>query len=418
MTMLLVMLIVISAADKAVLGLLAQPLSEDLGVSASQIGLAGSLFFLAYTLTGPLAGLLHKKLGLRLALILLSLVWAATFLPMVVSASFVVLLLSRIALGLGEGPASALVLTGVYSWHPTEKRGIGGAWVTAATAIAKLAIVPVLAVMVSAWGWRAALLALCLAGMAWCSVWIMTWRPGPYGESPKSRTATLAESAESLKVPWAKIFRSPTFLGSSLAVMAMYTLISVVLTWLPSYFEVGLGYSRLQAGMMFGIPSVAALALLFLLSFCSDKLIARGISARLLRGVLPSVLLVSGGVAMATLPLLKSAALAVAVVSLGYGLILSVQPLINAAVSQILPARQMSGGLGVLMGLMSIGGLVAPYVAGRIVDEAPSAAAGYATAFQVFGIVAIVAGIIALITVNPARETAAFSAGASTPSSA
>lgn len=75
------------------------------------------------------------------------------------------------------------------------------------------------------------------------------------------------------------------------------------------------------------------------------------------------------------------------------------------AVSQICPPAQLAGGgLGVFLALMALGGLVAPYAPGVIVDAAASPAAGYATAFQVFGAVAIVDSLIALVTVDPERD--------------
>jgi hypothetical protein len=49
----------------------------------------------------------------------------------------------------------------------------------------------------------------------------------------------------------------------------------------------------------------------------------------------------------------------------------------------------------VFLALMSAGGLIAPYLTGRILDAAASPAAGYATAFQVFGIAALVASVVA-----------------------
>lgn len=88
-----------------------------------------------------------------------------------------------------------------------------------------------------------------------------------------------------------------------------------------------------------------------------------------------------------TLTSITAPGLAVLVVSVGYGVGACIFPLLNAAVSQICPPRQLAGGLGVFLTLMSVGGLVAPYVTGLIVDAASSPAEGYATAFQVFGIV-------------------------------
>ena len=123
-------------------------------------------------------------------------------------------------------------------------------------------------------------------GLAWCALWLSTWKEGPYGERRKKRTAPdTSEQADTdiatdtPRVPWAVIFRTPTFLAATAAVIPMYALLTVVLTWLPSYFEKGLGYSRLEAGTMFGFPSIAALVAMFSVSFASDRLMSRG-SAR------------------------------------------------------------------------------------------------------------------------------------------
>ncbi|MCA2225138.1 hypothetical protein [Nonomuraea aurantiaca] len=37
----------------------------------------------------------------------------------------------------------------------------------------------------------------------------------------------------------------------------------VVLTWLPSYFQVGLGFSAVTAGSLCGVPSIAAIVFLY-----------------------------------------------------------------------------------------------------------------------------------------------------------
>ncbi|MFI9780388.1 hypothetical protein ACIHCV_37865 [Streptomyces sp. NPDC051956] len=75
----------------------------------------------------------------------------------------------------------------------------------------------------------------------------------------------------------------------------------------------------------------------------------------------------------------------VAVVSVGYGLGTVVFPLLKAAVSEICPKEQLAGMLGVFLAVMSSGGIVGPYLAGRTVDTVDSPASGYALAFQVLG---------------------------------
>lgn len=403
-TGLLVLLYVINWGDKAVLGIVAQPLADELGLSASQIGLIGSAFFLTFTIGGFFAGLLDKWMPLKWSLLVLALGWAVAMLPTVVAATFAVLLVSRMFLGFAEGPSSALIHTGTYSWHPVEKRGLPSACITAAASIAKIAVAPVLAVVVAGFGWRAAFLALAATGLVWCAIWLPTWRTGPHGEEKATKSSSADEAPRVPDVAWARIVLAPSFLGGAAAVFAMYALVTVVLTWLPSYFEVGLGYSQVQAGSMFGFPSIASLVLMFVLSSVSDRLIAGGASSRVLRGLLPSVGLLICGAAMATLPYIGTPWIAVAVVSVGYAFGASVFPLFNSAISEIVPPQQLAGTLGVFLAIMSTGGLLGPYLTGLIVDNAASPGDGYALSFQIFGVVALLGGAIAVLAVNPERD--------------
>lgn len=404
------LLYVVNWADKATLGLVAQPLAEELGLTTAQIGLVGSAFFLASIVGSFFAGLLQKLMTLRWILVLLSVAWAVAMLPVVVAATFGVLVVSRMVLGLTEGPAYALIMTGAFSWHPEEKRGLPSACIASAASIAKIAIAPVLTLVVVTWGWRAAFLVLAAAGVAWCLVWLPTWQEGPYGKAAVSAAGADGADAGAPAVSWWRIFGAPSFVGGLLAVFAMYGLLSVVLTWLPSYFEVGLGFSRAMAGTMFAVPSVAGIVAMFSMTSISDRLMARGASSKVLRGLLPALALLICGLSLAALPYIGVPWLAALTVSLGYGVGSAVFPQFTAAISEIVPARQLAGTLGVFVALMSSGGLVGPYLTGRIVDQAVSPAVGYASAFQFFGIVGAVGALIALLTINPERDRARLAA--------
>lgn len=410
LTGLLVLLYVVNWADKAVLGIVAQPLADELGLSASQIGLVGSAFFVTFTIGGFFAGLLDRWMPLKWSLVLLAVGWAVAMLPAVVAATFAVLLVSRMVLGFAEGPSGAMIHTGVYSWHPPEKRGVPSACITAAASIAKIAIAPVLTLIVATWGWRAAFVTLAAVGVVWCLVWVPTWREGPYGKraAPARGTAgsTTQTDQPAASVPWGRILRTPTFLGGVAAILPMYAVVTVVLTWLPSYFEEGLGYSRVQAGVMFGFPSIASLLMLFVLTGISDRLISRGSTSRMLRGVLPATGLLACGLSLTALPWFDVPWMAVVVVSVGYSFGASIFPLFNSAISEVVPARQLAGTLGVFLALMATGGLVGPYLTGLVVDAAATPAEGYASAFQIFGVMSVVGAVIALLTVNPERDKA------------
>lgn len=407
-TCLVIALYVVNWGDKAVLGLVAQDLKDEIGITEGQIGLIASAFFILYIIGNLGAGLINRTLALRWSLALLAIGWSLAMFPIVLSATFTVLLLSRMFLGLLEGPAQPLVHTAVYSWHPREKRGLPSAAITMSASFAKLLVAPALAVVAATLGWRAAFLSLAAAGMIWLVLWLPTWRLGPYGGEAAKGASTAA--SDEPHVSWSKVLTSGTFLGAWLASMPIYAVVAAVLTFLPSYFEKGLGLSRVQAGSMFGAPSIASMITLVGMTFISDRLITAGASSRMLRGVVPTIGLVICSIALISLPYIGEKYTAVAWISIGYALGVTVLPLFNAALSEIVPPKQIAGTLGFFMALQALGGVYGPYLAGRIVQGAGDAA-GYSLAFQVFGATTLIGAIAALFLVNPERDRARLRGG-------
>lgn len=403
MTALLVVLYIINYGDKAAFGIIAQSLKDELSMSAAQIGLVGSLFFFAFTVGGFFAGALNKWLSLRTVLFVLAIVWAFAMLPLVFAASVGVLMVSRFVLGLAEGPSSALIHTAAYSWHEPEKRGFPSALLSGAASVSKIALAPLLAWIAYSFGWRSALIFMSVIGIVWCFIWLRTWQVGPYVPG-KSTSENAGSQAEEPRVPWRRILLTRTFISLTLLVASLYALVTVVLTWLPSYFEVGLGYSRLNSGALLAAPSLAGLISMVSGTLLSDRLSAKGWPTRAVRIVFPALCAFIGGAVLFIVPIITTPLAAVIVISIGYGIGAVVLPLANAAVSQICPPAQTAGTLGVFLALMAIGGLVGPYVTGLIVDAASDPGLGYATAFRIMGIVSGVCAVLAIVLADPDRD--------------
>jgi ACS family hexuronate transporter-like MFS transporter len=409
-TGLVIFLYIVNYADKAVLGIIAQPLARELDFTASQIGLVGSLFYLAFTIGGFLAGPLNRYLTLKWALLVVALIWSVVMLPLVLAASFAVLVASRMLLGLSEGPATALMHTAAYSWHPPAKRGLVTALLGSSASVAKIVIAPILAFVTIEYGWRVAILVLSGLGALWAVCWLIGWTEGPHiaktveAEDSVSAPATGDASPTQPSVPWRRIFLSRTFVTCALLAMALYALTTVVLTWLPSYFELGLGYTALQAGSLFALPSVVALVTMIASGAITDRLIQRGVGSRVARIVIASAGVLVCGAVLVTLPLIEVPVVAVVVLSLGYGSALIALPLIHSAVSELCPPQQTAGTMGMYLALMGIGGLIAPYATGVVVEHAATAADGYALAFQGVGIFVAIGGILILLFANPERD--------------
>ncbi|NMO00045.1 MFS transporter [Gordonia sp. TBRC 11910] len=401
LTGMLVVMYIFNYADKAVFGIIAKPLRQELGLSPAQIGLVGSLFFAAFTVGGFFAGAINRWLTLKWGLMALALCWSAAMLPMLVTASLAVLIVSRMFLGATEGPSSALLHTAAYSWHKPQDRGLPGALLAGAAAIAKIAFAPALTYVVVHHGWRASLMVLAVCTLVWAVAWINVWSPGPYVSQTKHASPT-----DEPRVPWRTILLSKTFLIGALVVAAGYALVTVVLTWLPSYFEEGLGYSQLTAGAMFALPSIFGLIVLLISSVVSDRAMKRGSSARAVRIILPSAGLILCAIALVAIPYVHTPIVSVLLLSIGYGFVTAIFPLFNAAVADLCPPSQVAGTVGTFLALMAVGGLIAPYMTGVLVEQHADKADGYAAAFQAIGIVAGISAVLAILFVNPDRDSA------------
>jgi ACS family hexuronate transporter-like MFS transporter len=385
-------------ADKAVLGIIAAPLREDIGLSPSQFGAVGSLFFLTFAIGGFAAPAIGKWPGLKYGLLALALVWSIAMLPLVVSASFATLVASRMLLGLAEGPCSGLLHSAAYTWHPPDSRGVPGALLASSAGLAKILCIPALTYVVVTFSWRAVLIVLAVGTVIWAGLWLRVWRPGPYADHQRP------DGAATRKVPLQSVIGTHTFVVGVLTVGTVYALISVVLTWLPSYLEQGLGYSQMTSGVLFGLPSICALVTLLAASTLSDSAMRRGRSERTVRIVCPCLGLAVCSVLLLILPYVHSAAVTIGLFSAAYGLAATALPLFNATIASICPSNHITSAVSTFIALMAIGGLVAPYTAGVVIGASSSELQGYNSVFQVLGFAIGVCALLAIWLINPARD--------------
>lgn len=409
-TFLVMILQTINFADKAVLGIVARPLSEDLGLSNADIGLLGSAFYVLFVITGLVGGFIADRVRIVWVLLALALLWSLVQIPVLLVGTFTALIITRVLLGAAEGPASALNNVAVFGWFPKSKRGLPSAVVSSGTSLSKILMAPALTVIVAAYGWKAAFWTLMIVGLVWAAVWLVVGKDGPYSVSSAREVAQSDTTGKVKRVSFLRIAALPTFWGGVLGMFAIYGMVAVILTWLPSYFEQGLGFSRVDSGLLFALPSVTGMASMLLVSFITDRLAGRGMTVRISRGMVSVVALFVCGVMLASIPLVHSAWLAVFLVVAGYGAGVASYPLMNVAVAHISPERQVASTLGVFTALFSTSGILAPWLTGHLVDTATTPAEGYTTAFQIFGVVAIIGAVVMALTVNPERDRARIAA--------
>ncbi|WP_327585535.1 MFS transporter [Nonomuraea sp. NBC_00507] len=411
MTVMLLGVMLISYLDKAILGLVAQPAMADLGLSAAEFGAISSAAGLLAPLSALLYALVADRLPVKVTLFTVVVIWSLLQLPIVFAASGTLLLATRFMLGAAEGPAAPAAYATAYTWWPNERRGLPTAVLTTGASFGKLLFAPPLAFVIAAFSWEAGFLAVALLGFAWGVGWLLIGREGPHGQAEAAET--VAETGS--RAPLRSILLTGTFAGFVAAYTSVAMLAIVVLTWLPSYFQVSLGFSALAAGSLFGVPSITAMVFLYAYGAWSDRMLRRGMSARRARGLWGGVLLALGGAFLAALPLVSGPVVPFALLMLGYGLAISVSAVLNPALVLIAPPGQQRS---VLSAGLAVAGLLAatgPLITGHVLDTARAAgtlAEGYATVFMLAGGVAIVGGALFALLVDPERDAAKVEAAA------
>lgn len=399
---LLLAFMLINFADKAVLGLAAEPIMHDLHLSPSAYGLLSSSFYFLFSVSAIVVGFVANRVPAKWVLLVLAAVWALTQAPMIGAVGFGVLLASRVVLGAAEGPANPVAMHAAHKWFPNEKRALPSALLNLGAGVGVTLAAPLLTAVIVAYGWHAAFTALLVIGAVWVLVWALLGREGTIAGTGPAPADGRAQAGDG-RIAYRRILLSGTWLGGFLANFAAYWALALLTAWIPPYLETALGYSATTTGTLVVLPWAASAVFGLAQGVTTDWLMKRGISSRLARGVLGGTAVLIAGVAMVVFPLVPAGGVQIALLTVAFSLG-SITFSIGLTVSaEISPARQRGAVLALSVGIVTTAGLIAPYVTGRIVQAAASPAAGYTLAFVVAGVLLLIGGALSVLFVRPER---------------
>jgi ACS family D-galactonate transporter-like MFS transporter len=398
---LLFIFMVINFADKAVIGIAAVPIMQELELGPRQFGLIGSSFFLLFAVSSIATGFLVNRVQTRWVLLAMGLIWALTQFPMIGSVGFEALVACRIALGAGEGPASPVALHSTYKWFPNERRTLPTAVIVNGGAIGVVVALPLLNWVIVRWTWHWAFGVLGVVGLVWCALWLVFGREG----SLDDKTVRAKDAPQSARrVGYAQLLRSPTILACWAASFGANWALSLALSWLGAYFVKGLGFPQTSIGFLGALSAGSTGVAMLAAGWYSQRLLSRGVSSRFARGILAGVSVVLGGAALTLLPYVPGNPAKIAVVTLGVALPSVIYVISNAIVAEITPPAQRGALLAIGTAVASSAGLLAPYIMGSIIESAATPLDGFHTGFFMCGIILLVGGAIAMALINPERE--------------
>ena len=388
---------VINFASKTVLGLAAVPIMHELHISHTAFGTLSASFFYLFSLSALVIGFAVNRIRTTLVIQLMAIVWALCQLAALGAAGIGVLMASRMALGVGEGPAYPVGMHAIYKWFPDARRTLPAAIISQGSSFGVVVALPGLNWLLLVYSWRVAFGVLGVMALVWAVLWALVGREGPL-DDPEQTEADMPAT-----LPYRALLTEPTLLSAWLAGFGGYWGVALLVSWFTPYCVEGLGFSQAAAGWLSTTPWAASIVIAITGGWISEWLLARGFSSRIARGVFGGGMIMAGGAALLIVPLVHAPVPAFILLVLGLSLpsvIYSFQPAIAA---ELAPRSQRGGILAIGTAIWSLSGVVAPAVMGHLIDAGAGAVQGYGEGFEVAGVVALAAGLVGVVFMNPEK---------------
>lgn len=400
-TFLLFLYMLVNFADKIVVGLAGVPIMTELKLEPEQFGFLGSSFFFLFSISAIAVGFIVNRVDTRWVLLVMGLIWALVQFPMVGNVSFATLVICRIILGAGEGPAGSVAAHAIYKWFPNEKRTLPTAILSQGSAFGVILAVPALNWVIVNHSWHYAFGALGVVGLMWCSAWLVMGREGPLVET------TTPTSVDAERIPYFRILTSRTFVGCCAATFGAYWALSLGLTWFTPFIVKGLGFSQQDAGLISILPWVTGACIVLLAGWASQALMLRGMVTRKARGVLGAVPLIAGGLLLLVMPMATgSSGLQIALLVAGTGITGAIYVVCAPMISEFTPTSQRGAVISIYGAIYTLAGIIAPVVMGAMVQQAAAPINGYMKGFVINGVILVVSGLLGLLLLWPDTELA------------
>ena len=398
-TFLLAVFMLINFLDKIVLGLVAIPMMDELKLTPKQFGDIGSGFFWLFAIGGVFGGFLANRFKAGTLILGMVLIWSVCQLPIGYTASIWTIIICRAVLGVAQGPAWPIAVHALAGTFPNQQRNLPIAIVAQGSSVG-LIVAGILIPLISAtWGWRANFVALAVIGCVWALIWLAVAEQGkPAGDGE-------AESASShVALPYAQLLLDRSVLGCAITHFVGYWSLALALTWLPAYFQRGLGFDGILAGWLYSFVVALMIPFGIGLAWGSELLLQRGIPSRTARGRYLSVLLIVAGLLLAALYAGPHAAwLRISLIAVALGCTPIVYSLGPAVLAEVVPASQRGAMLAINNSVASLAGIAAPVLTGALIQNLPGAR-GFELGFALCGALMIVGGLFGYWMIDPRRS--------------
>jgi MFS family permease len=286
---LLFIAILVNYVDRGNLSIAAPLLKDELGISASQLGILFSAFFWSYTAMQFVSGWLVDRFNAEFVIAAGYLVWSLATSATGVVHGFAMLAFMRLLLGVGESVAFPCCSKLIGQHLPESSRGFANGVIISAIRCGPAVGTFGAGLLMTRYGWRPVFIGIGLGSLLWLPAWT-TWKPCKPQSLPvaTNRAATASD-----------ILRQRSFWGASAGHFCANYLLYFLVSWLPFYLvherHLSLGNMSRMAAVYYLIDASSAMAT----GWFSDRFIRRGFTPTVVRKSAMAIGYSTAAVAMA-----------------------------------------------------------------------------------------------------------------------
>jgi MFS family permease len=360
MVAMLALAIFINALDRGNFSTAAPLIKDALKLDNAQIGMLISAFYVAYVPGHALAGLLIERFNAFRTLAFGLALWSLATLLTGLAGSFALLLVFRLALGLGEStafPATAKLLARHIAPH---RLASANGWTTAGLALGNGGGIFIGGLLIAQLGWHALFFVFGTLSLLWLIPWLVLPRPAPLPAAAPGGPAAVSPG-------YGQLLRNRDMWGAMLGHFSFNYPYFLVLLWLPLFLVKNQGFSITRMAWLGGTVYVLVALFGFAGSALADAWIVRGGD---LSRVRKTFALASGAVGFVCMIACASGSPTLAVAGLlGFSLANGLGAFSIFAIGQTLAGPAAAGKwMGLQNGVGGLAGVISPLVTGLSID--------------------------------------------------
>jgi MFS transporter, ACS family, D-galactonate transporter len=379
----------INYVDRGNLSIAAPLLKEELGLSASQLGILLSSFFWTYTLFLPVSGWLADRFDVKWVMAWGFLLWSGSTAVTGGLHAFAALLAARLILGMGESVAYPCYARTLVGHVPEVGRGFANALIAAGVGCGPALGTYFGGTLMARYGWRPFFIVLGFVSMAWLIPWL-AWMP-------RGRPAVL--QVVKSRVGFLELLGHRSMWGTCGGLFGANYVLYFEITWLPFYLVRERHFSMGAMAKIGGLGYLCYSAAAVIFGWISDRWIAAGGTPTVVRKTFAGVGAGSAGLLLLGCAL---ASLRIAVILLLLAFAAGGMCGSNIwAITQTLAGPKMAGRwAGVQNFFGNFAGILAPAVTGFVVDYTGR----FFLAFVIMAVVALLAAVSYICVIGPVKE--------------